>query len=158
MTSLTNCRNIFVIKLGNFVQSWTAAGSKIPQKYNPNAFFLQVKFVFYFVCIGKHRQLSVLIPVSPVSSTGIRDNNIICITPTMILYEDMKPIEHVSAWTRLNTFTWCAHANTVIVIAYKVNFILLNTLKFLMNLSLQTKKTDLTPFFTIKPTVDTQVG
>jgi len=27
-----------------------------------------------------------------------------------------------------------------------------------MNLSLQTKKTDLTPFFTIKPTVDTQVG
>ena len=25
---------------GNFVQSWTAAVSEIPQKYNPNAFFL----------------------------------------------------------------------------------------------------------------------
>jgi len=32
--------------------------------------------------------------VSPVSSTGIRDNNIIYITPIMILYEDLKPIEH----------------------------------------------------------------
>jgi len=28
----TNCRSTFVIKLGNIVQSWTAAGSKMPQK------------------------------------------------------------------------------------------------------------------------------
>ena len=33
--------------------------------------------------------------VLPVSSFGIRDNNIIYIIPTMILYENMKPIEHV---------------------------------------------------------------
>jgi len=38
---------------------------------------------------------SVLTLVSPVSSTGIRNNNIIRITTTMTLYEDMKPIEHV---------------------------------------------------------------
>jgi len=36
---------------------------------------------------------SVLTLVSPVSSTGIRGKNII--SPTMFLYEDMKPIEHV---------------------------------------------------------------
>jgi len=39
--------------------------------------------------------IKVLTLVSPVSSTGIRDNNIIYITPTMILYEDIKPIENV---------------------------------------------------------------
>jgi len=38
---------------------------------------------------------SVLTLVPPVSLIGIRDNNIIHITLTMILYEDMKPIEHV---------------------------------------------------------------
>ena len=46
-----------------------------------------------------HREIlkfkqSILTLVSPVSSTGIRDNNIIYITPIMILYEDLKPIEH----------------------------------------------------------------
>jgi len=66
------------------------------KKYNPNAFFLKLKFVL--ICI--HREASkfkqsVLTLVSPVSSTGIRNNNIICITPTMILCEDIKPIEHV---------------------------------------------------------------
>jgi len=38
---------------------------------------------------------SVLTLVSPVSSVGITDNKIIYVTPTMILYEDMKPIVHV---------------------------------------------------------------
>jgi len=38
---------------------------------------------------------SVLTLVSPVSSIGIRDNNIIYITLTMILFQYMKPIEHV---------------------------------------------------------------
>jgi len=42
---------------------------------------------------SKFKQL-VLTLVSPVSSVGTRDNNTIYITPTMILYEDMKPIEH----------------------------------------------------------------
>jgi len=40
MMFLTNCRSGIVSKLANFVQSSTAAGSKIPQKYNPGAFFL----------------------------------------------------------------------------------------------------------------------
>jgi len=43
---------------------------------------------------SKYKQ-SVLILVSPVSSVGIRDNNIRFLTPTMILHEDMKPIEDV---------------------------------------------------------------
>jgi len=38
---------------------------------------------------------SVLTLVSRVSSIGIRDNNNTYITPTMILHEDIKPIEHV---------------------------------------------------------------
>jgi len=38
---------------------------------------------------------SVLTLVSPVSSIGVRDNNIIYTTSTMILFEDMKPVEHV---------------------------------------------------------------
>jgi len=38
---------------------------------------------------------SVLTLVSRVSSIDIRDNNITYTTPTLILYEDMKPIEHV---------------------------------------------------------------
>jgi len=38
---------------------------------------------------------SVLTLVSPVSSSGIRDNNIIYITPTMVVHEDIKPTEHV---------------------------------------------------------------
>jgi len=40
---------------------------------------------------------SVLTLVTPVSSVGITDNKItgIYVTSTMILYEDMKPIEHV---------------------------------------------------------------
>jgi len=40
---------------------------------------------------------SVLTLVTPVSSVGIADNKItgIYVTSTMILYEDMKPIEHV---------------------------------------------------------------
>jgi len=40
-------------------------------------------------------ELSVLTLVSPVSSVGITDNKSMYVTPTMILYEDMKPIEHV---------------------------------------------------------------
>jgi len=35
---------------------------------------------------------SVLTLVSPVYSISITDNKIIYITPTMILYEDMKPV------------------------------------------------------------------
>jgi len=38
---------------------------------------------------------SVLTFVLPVCSVGVRDNNIIYITLTMILFEDMKLIEHV---------------------------------------------------------------
>jgi len=56
---------------------------------------------------------SVLTLVLPVSSFGIRDNNIIYITPTMILYENMKPIEHVLLHPIWYFLTWCAHANTV---------------------------------------------
>jgi len=44
--------------------------------------------------ISKIKQ-SVLTLVPPVSSVGITDNKIIYVTLTMILYEDMKPIEHV---------------------------------------------------------------
>jgi len=45
---------------------------------------------------------SVLTLVSPVSSIGITDNKIIYITPTMILYEDMKPVITINEtdWTR----------------------------------------------------------
>jgi len=43
---------------------------------------------------SKYKQ-SALTLLSPVSSAGITDNKIIYITPTVILYEDMKPIEHV---------------------------------------------------------------
>jgi len=79
------------------VQSWTAAGSKIQQKIQSQCLHPQIEICFL---IYIHRETSkfkqsVLILVSPVSSTGIRNNNIICMTPTMILYEDMKPIEHV---------------------------------------------------------------
>jgi len=61
-------------------------------------------------------------------------------------------------WNRLNTFcfvrcayfrTWRAHVYIVNTV-YKVIFILLNTLKLLINLSLQ-KNTDFTRFFIIKP-------
>jgi len=54
--------------------------------------------------------------VSPVSSIGVRDINIMYITPTMILNEDMKPIEHVLHHQIGYAYflTWCAHANTVI--------------------------------------------
>jgi len=38
---------------------------------------------------------SVLTLVPPVSSAGVRENNIMYINPTMILYEGRKPIEHV---------------------------------------------------------------
>ena len=38
---------------------------------------------------------SFLTLVSPVSSVGITDNKIIYVTPTMILYEDVKPLERV---------------------------------------------------------------
>jgi len=56
---------------------------------------------------------SVLTLVLKVSSNGIRDGNIIYITPTMILYEDMKPIQHV---LQLNRFCcWicpiCVHSH-----------------------------------------------
>ena len=43
---------------------------------------------------SKFKQLALTL-VSPVSSVGVTDNNIIYITPTIILYEVMKPIEHV---------------------------------------------------------------
>jgi len=79
------------------VQSWTAAGSKIQQKIQPQRRLPQTEICFLIYIhreISKFKQ-SVLTLVSPVSSSGIRNNNIICITPTMILYEDMKPIEHV---------------------------------------------------------------
>jgi len=65
---------------------------------------------------------SVLPLVSPVTSVDITHNKIIYITPTMILYEDMKPVI-IKKRNRLDTFdfiryayflTWCAHANTVI--------------------------------------------
>jgi len=46
---------------------------------------------------------SVLTLVSPVSSIGITDNKIVYITPTMILYEDMKPVITIK-WNRLKTF------------------------------------------------------
>jgi len=96
MISLTNCRSTFVIKLGNFVQSWTSGGSKIPQKII--LILSSSNWSLSLICM--HRETSkfkqsVLTLVSPVFSIGIRDNNIIYITPTMILYEDMKPIEHV---------------------------------------------------------------
>jgi len=38
---------------------------------------------------------SVLALLSPDFSIGVKDNIIIYTTPTMILYEDMKPIEYV---------------------------------------------------------------
>jgi len=50
--------------------------------------------MYFFICVHKFKQ-SVLTFVSPVSSVGIIDNKIIYVTPTMILYENMKPVEHV---------------------------------------------------------------
>jgi len=47
----------------------------------------------HFIYMWRHLQDSTV--VSAVSSIGIRDNNIVYITPTIILYEDMKTIEHV---------------------------------------------------------------
>jgi len=43
------------------------------------------------------------------------ENDIICITPTMILSEDMKPIEHVPLHPICVGYflTWCTQANTV---------------------------------------------
>jgi len=68
------------------------------------------------------------------------------ITPTMILYEDMKPIEHVllhQIYVLSHLMCACKHCNITLSLHY------LNTLKLLMNLSLQ-KKTDFTRFFMIE--------
>jgi len=51
----------------------------------------------------------------------------------MTLYEDMKPIEHVL----LHPICVLSHLKCACKHKYKVVFILLNTLKLLMNLSLQ---------------------
>jgi len=50
--------------------------------------------------------------VSPVSAIGIRDNTITHIIPKMILYEDMKPIEH----TLLHPI--CVLSHLVLMCAY----------------------------------------
>jgi len=62
---------------------------------------------------SKFQQL-VLSLVSSVSSIGIRANNVIYITPTVILYEEIKPVEHVLLHPICVFLTWCAHSNTVI--------------------------------------------
>ena len=86
--------SVIVGVLRNSVQSWTAARSKIQQKIQSQCLLPQIEICF-LICI--HREISklkqsVLTLVSLVSSTGIRNNNIIRITPTMILYE--------TDWTR----------------------------------------------------------
>ena len=92
MICLNNCRSTFVITLGNFVQSWTVAGSKIPQ----NIFLMpsSSKWNLFLICMHKETskfKQSVLILVSPVSSVGITDNKIIYVTPQ---WSYMKPIEY----------------------------------------------------------------
>jgi len=105
----------------------------------------------FLICMHKETskfQQSVLTLVSPVSAIGIRDNNITYITPTMILYEDMKPTEdvlHHLICVLSHLICTCKHSN----IKSSLFFILLNTLKLLQNLSVQ--KADLTRFFIIKP-------
>jgi len=55
-----------------------------------------MKFVFYLNAQETpNLKKSALNLVSPVPSIGIRINNIICITPTMFFYEEMKPVEDV---------------------------------------------------------------
>jgi len=71
--------------------------------------------------------------VSPISSVGIRDSNIIYL---IMVYEDMKPIKHVLLYpicVLSHLMCTCKHCNKVILI-------LLDILELLMNLSLQKKQ------------------
>jgi len=91
---------------------------------------------------------------------GARGNCFICLqlnTPLyiiliMILYENMKPIEHVL----VQTIRFLSHL--MYAWKHKDIFVLVNTLKFLINLVevadefITSKDTDSTRFFIIKPT------
>jgi len=92
--SVTNCRSTFVTQLG------IACNLELLRdlKSHKNIISMSLtKICFLCTFIGKHpiSKQSVLTLISPVSSIGIRDNNNIYITLTMIIYEDMKSIAHV---------------------------------------------------------------
>jgi len=138
--SLTNRSSTFV--MGNFVQSW----SKIPHSIIPVP--SSSNWNLFLICMHRENRKfkqSVLTLVSPVSSRGIRDNNNIYITPTMILYEDIKPIEHVllhpiSVLSHL--MCPCKHCNIKLSFHYWTHW----SCWWIYHL-----KIDLTQFFIIKP-------
>jgi len=63
--------------------------------------------------VSKFKQ-AVLTYISPVSSVGVTDNNIIYINPTMILVADMNRLNMFCFIRYAYVLARCAHANTVI--------------------------------------------
>ena len=90
---------------------------------------------------------SVLTLASPASSVGITDNEIIYVAPTTILYENMKPIEHVLLHPicLILSHLMCACKHCNIKYLYVIEHI------EVADESITSKNTDFTRFLIIKP-------
>jgi len=94
---------------------------------------------------------SVLTLVSSVISTGIEDDNIIYITSKMLLYEVMKPIEHVLLyWICVLSHLMCPHKHYNIKLSASQSYLYVIEHIEVVDEFVTQKKTDLTQCFIIK--------
>ena len=147
MISLTNCRSTFFIKLGNFVRFELQRDLKPHKNIIPTP--SSSDWIIFWICMhwetSKGEQ-AVLTHLSPVPSVGIRDNNIIYINPTMIIYEGRKPAEHAllhPICVLSHLMCACKHCNVKLSLYYWGHWSCWWIYQF--------KKLDLTRFFIIKP-------